>query len=89
VSKILDAAVTESEGGWDFQCPGVQGDGCHSAEGVPFSSTGWPTKKAALARGAQHFAAHKDKTPMQELDAFRREQGLVVNDDGTVSVEDI
>lgn len=108
---------------------------------VPFSSTLWPTKKAAIARGAQHFSEHrlgaeireavggaeaaaveaarakaKDQSKldhkaimatvdrevirarvikaskfavMQELHHFRKDQGLVVNDDGSVSVEDL
>lgn len=92
MSKLLDQAVTQnSDDGWDFHCPGIQGSACGDV-GVPFSSTGWPTKKAALARGQQHFDDHKGIAPMQELAEFRRDQGLVVNPDGTVgsvSVEDL
>ena len=161
---LLDASVTKAEDGtWGFQCPGVQGDPCGDP---PFSSTGWPTKKAATARGGQHFAEHKlgaeireavtaaeraavakalaaaerttiakavaavkdptdetavviaraeavaavtaeakagvdrqsiaaavakesDHSVMQELHDFRVDQGLVVNDDGSVSVKDL
>jgi hypothetical protein len=32
---------------------------------------------------------HFGHAPMQELHEFRKDQGLVVNDDGTVSVEDL
>lgn len=88
MGKILDQSVTEGEGGWDFQCPGVSGQPCGDA-GVGFRSTGWPTKKAAAARGEQHFAEHKGDGAMQTLEDFRRDQGLVVNGDGSVSVEDI
>lgn len=63
MSKILDDAVTqdESDGSWGFTCPGIIGQTC----GVPgddsrnFTSTLWPTKKVATARGAQHFEDHK------------------------------
>ena len=73
MAKILDKAVTKGEGDtYDFACPGVQGSPCGSAD-KPFVSSGWPTKKAALARGAQHFAEHKGD-PMQELAEFRRSQ---------------
>jgi len=90
VSKILDSAVTNSGDAWDFQCPGVEGSPCGDpATGQPFVSTGWPTKKAATARGEQHLAEHRGEDAMQELDEFRRDQGLVVADDGTVSVEDL
>ena len=96
MSKVLDEAVEQVKGGtWDFQCPGVSGDPCWTTDGVPFRSSGWPTKKSAAARGAQHLAEHKanltggDPQPMQDLHEFRAEHGLVVNDDGSVSVEDL
>lgn len=61
MAKILDAAVTESEGGWDFQCPGVRGSLCGDREtGRPFHSDGWPTKKAALARGQLNLRYGRD-----------------------------
>jgi hypothetical protein len=56
---------------------------------VPFSSSGWPTKKSATARGAEHFAEHKGEGVMSELHEFREAQGLVVNGDGSVSVKDL
>ncbi len=87
---LLDKSVSQGEDGlWSFQCPGVREDRCGDLEGPPFSSSGWPTKKAATARGAQHFAEHKGEGPMQELHDFREDQGLVVNDDGSVSVKDL
>lgn len=98
MSKILDSAVISNDGGktFDFQCPGVQGDRCHGADGTPFRSTAWPTKKAAAARGAQHLAEHKanlnpDAKPalMQPMHEFMAEQGLVLNDDGSVSEKDL
>jgi hypothetical protein len=91
MSKVLDNAVSSGDGEtWDFRCPGLAGSVCGDpATGVPFHSTGWPTKKAAKARGAQHFAEHKGEGVTQSLHEFRRDQGLVVNDDGSVSVEDI
>lgn len=84
---LLDKAVTKDGETWGFQCPGVKGDRC--GEDVPFASTGWPTKKSAAARGAQHFAEHKGDGVMQEIGEFRKDQGLVVADDGSVSVEDL
>lgn len=86
VTKILDEAVTQRRDGlWDFACPGVQGSLCGDvASGTPFVSAGWPTKKAATARGAQHFAEHKGEGAMQEIHDFRTDQGLAVDADGNV-----
>lgn len=115
MSKVLDNAVTQADDGWTFQCPNVDGDTCGEPGGPGFTSSGWPTKKAAAARGQQHFDEHKlaadltaaraaaaadeedfdaeafveahEFSPMQELGEFRRDQGLVVDSDGSVSVE--
>lgn len=89
--KILDDSVNPGEGDtWDFQCPGITGSKCGDpAAGAFFASTGWPTKKVALARGRQHFDEHKGLGVAQSLEDFRRDHNLVVNDDGTVSLEDI
>ena len=90
-SKLLAKSVTEGEGGtYDFTCPGVQGHPCgpRFGEGT-FTSMGWPTKNAALARGAQHFAEHKGEGPMQELDEFRTDQGLTVVDGAAVMLSDL
>jgi hypothetical protein len=37
----------------DYECPDCD-----------FTSTGWPTKKAANARGKQHQTEHTDGDPM-------------------------
>jgi hypothetical protein len=89
--SALDKAVTKDGDFWDFACPGVIGDFCGepAADAPNFTSTGWPTKAAATARGQQHFDQHKSGAPMQELHDFRVDQGLVVGDDGRVSVGDL
>ena len=90
MSKVLEKSVTQGEDGWDFACPGVQGHTCGATtDSGAFTSTGWPTKKAALARGAQHFAEHKGEGPMQELHDFRVEQGITVEDGKAVKVADL
>ncbi len=87
-SKALREAVRAGEGGtWDFACPVLEGRGL-----CGFTSTRWPSRQAAEARGAQHFAEHKGEGLMPSLDEFRRTQGL--NHDGTlpdgaVRVEDL
>ena len=87
---LLDDAVTkQADDTWTFQCPGVADSPCGQTGGAPFSSSGWPTKKSATARGTQHFAEHKGEGVMQELHDFRVDQGLTVNDDGSVSVKDL
>lgn len=84
MGKVLDKAVSVGPEGYDFQCPGVKGSLCGdlAVGGKPFVSTGWPTKKAALARGEQHFAEHRGDGPMQMLEDFRADQGLAVNAKG-------
>jgi hypothetical protein len=44
-----------------------------------------------MARGEQHLAVHKtkDATQLQDMAEFLVDQGLVLNDDGSVSVEDL
>ena len=59
-------------GTYDFECADCD-----------FTSTGWPTKKAATARGQQHKDEHESGAPMPELDTFRRDQGITVDADGT------
>jgi len=95
MSKILDESVSspyplsENKGSaWDFQCPVSQG--CGEPGGAGFSSKGWPTKAAALARGQQHFDEHKGLGVAPSLDEFRKEQGLAVDGEGAVvRVEDL
>ena len=91
MSKILDQAISRSadETTWDFACPGVKGSPCGDA-GTPFTSTGWPTKATAQARGQEHFDEHKGKGAMSTLEDFRAKHNLVVTEDGAaVSLEDI
>jgi hypothetical protein len=79
------------DGSWTFQCPGIQGSPCGDpGSGQPFHSSGWPSKKVATARGAQHLAEHKGE-PMASLDDFRAEHGLAAHDNGThaVRLEDL
>jgi hypothetical protein len=84
MSKLLDRAVAKNAGGgWDFTCPGIKGSLCGDRDtGVPFTSTGWPTKATALARGREHFDDHLGKAPMPSLEDFRARHGLTVDDDG-------
>ena len=93
MSKILDKAVSSPDGGktWDFQCPGIENSRCGNPEtGQPFVSTGWPTKKVALARGAEHFDDHKGIAPTSSLEDFRAKHGLGVTSDGkALKLEDI
>jgi hypothetical protein len=94
--SALDKAVAKSKradgtDGWDFQCPGIQGSPCGDpAAGVPFRSTGWPTKATATARGAEHFAEHKGEGVTSSLEEFRAKHELGVDDNGhAVSLEDL
>ena len=48
---------------YDYECP-VGQDGPLPCG---FVSRGWPTKKAAAERGAQHQAEHDSGEPMPEL----------------------
>jgi len=88
-TKILEQSVTQADAGWDFTCPGVAGSACGD-RGVPFTSTGWPTKTTALARGREHFDDHLGIAPMSTLEDFRAEHGLGVSDTGAaVTLEDL
>lgn len=87
MSKRLDESVSKGDGAWDFRCPVT--DGSCGTNGVGFTSTGWPTKETALARGAQHFAEHKGEGVSQSLEDFRAEHGLTVDADGVVRGSDL
>lgn len=88
-SKLLEQSVSQGDDGWDFVCPGVEGSLCGEEGGAPFTSTGWPTKASALARGREHFDDHLG-TPMSSLEDFRAKHGLGVTDDGkAVRLEDL
>lgn len=87
MSKALDKAVSAADDGtYGFTCPVT--DGSCGADGVPFTSTEWPTKKAAAARLQQHIDDHRGTAPMQTLEDFREAQGLVENN-GVVTVKDL
>lgn len=82
-TKILTQSVTQADDDtWTFQCPGVTGSLC-GGDGVPFSSTGWPTKKTATERGREHFAEHKGEGAMSTLEDFRAKHGLGVDSNGS------
>jgi hypothetical protein len=82
MSKLLDNAVAKNDDGtWDFTCPGFADSRC-GGDGVPFASTGWPTKTTATARGREHFDDHLGVAPMSTLEDFRAEHGLGVDTDG-------
>lgn len=87
IPKNLDRALSQSDSAtWDFRCPVAVG----ADEPCGFSSTGWPSKAVAAARGGQHYAEHRGEGLMQELNAFRREQGLAADvPEGGVRVEDL
>jgi hypothetical protein len=103
MSKLHDSAISQSkEGGWDIQCPVT--DGTCGAGGVGFRSTGWPSKKVAVARAEQHFAEHRwaekvaagevedgEEPPRaQTLEDFRAAHGLTVDPEtGVVSFKDL
>lgn len=79
-----------ADGTWTYTCPGYPTDDCGGNDLTSFTSSGWPTKKIAEARGAQHQAEHEDSTnqsPMPELDEFRAEHGLVAHEDGLRAVQ--
>lgn len=88
-TKLLEQAVAQGDTGWDFSCPGVAGSAC-GGNGVPFASTGWPTKATALARGREHFDDHRGTAPMSTLEDFRAKHGLDVDDAGNaITLEDL
>jgi hypothetical protein len=77
------------DGSWTYTCPGYPFDACGGNDLPSFVSSGWPTKKVAEARGAQHEAEHDDptnQTTMPELSAFREEHGLEAHEDGLRAV---
>ena len=88
MGALLDRAVTEGEGGWDFHCP-VNDGTCGEPGDASFSSTGWPTRKTATARGQQHFDDHRGIAPMASLEDFRTEHNLQVDASGVVSAKDL
>lgn len=88
MAKILDDAVSSPDGGntYDFRCPGIAGSPCGEPGGTPFTSTGWPTKKVATARGQEHFDEHKGLAVTSSLEDFRAKHGLTAHPDGVRAV---
>ena len=85
MSKRLAAAVTGNKtDGYDFTCPVNDGSCGDPAGGSSFTSTGWPERKFAEARGREHFDEHISATEgkpraMSSLDDFRAKHGLEVD----------
>jgi hypothetical protein len=69
----MSTVTHHDDGTWGFECP--EPSGC-----APFVSTGWPTRASATKRLEQHKAEHETGEPMQELEAFRTDNNLVVVD---------
>lgn len=91
LDEIIAAAVRETDDGHhDFACPGFVDDAC-GENGVPFTSTGWPSHETAVARGREHIDDHKGIAPMSELHEFRVKHGVEVRPDGVavLSIKDI
>ena len=86
--SLLNDSVSSPDGGqtFTFSCPGVEGDPCHTIDGTPFQSVGWPDQKTAAARGQEHFDSHKHGALMTDLDTFREAHGLVAHADGIRAV---
>lgn len=95
--SLLDKAVTQEEDGtWTVLCPVTDGScGTKKEDGTldtPFVSTGWPTKKVARARLAEHVDDHRGVAPASTLEEFRAKHGLQGTADGkraVVTVEDL
>lgn len=82
-SKLLSKSVTgNKEAGYDFVCPVNDGTCGDRVAGVSFSSTGWPTRAIAEARGEEHFAEHKGEGTVSTLEEFRAKHGLAPSADG-------
>ncbi|HET7399726.1 MAG TPA: hypothetical protein VFJ94_14510 [Intrasporangium sp.] len=93
MSKLIEQAVTQDEDGtYGFRCP-VNDGSCGGVDDkgtvVPFTSTGWPTKRLAQARGQQHVDDHKGIAPTPSLADFRVEHGLITSPAGVVAVRDL
>lgn len=79
MARIYVTKVDETDDGWRFRCghsPNVidpQTGDTRPGEWVPscFTSSQWPTKKAAQARAAEHENEHETGQPMTPLSVFR------------------
>lgn len=88
-SKLEKAVTREEDGTYTFACPASLGCGVDARDpGAPgFRSDGWPTKKSAVERGAQHFNEHVSGEAAPPLHEFLAAQGLAVVDGKAVVVE--
>jgi hypothetical protein len=88
---MLEKSVAKNDDGtWDFRCPGPVDSLCGVPGGERFKSTGWPSKKVALARGQQHFDEHRGKKAMPQMHHFMAEHGLTTTEQGeVVRLEDL
>lgn len=73
---MLSVSKYDGDGTWRYVCG--RPSGCGTPEAGPFTSSGWPSKAVALARGEQHEAEHEGGTPMPSLDVFRAEHKVRV-----------
>lgn len=75
-------SVQEGEAGYDFVCPDpiCQRPAPPDGEPRPFTSKGWPTRKAAELRGKEHLAEHKSGEPMRELVYAMADTGVAYPD---------
>lgn len=91
--SLLDKSVTKADDDtWTFTCPGVKDSVCGDKDNpeVNFTSSGWPLKKHAIARGREHFDEHLGKGVTSSLEEFRTKHGLVVDEEtGAVSLKDL
>lgn len=90
--SLLDKSATKAaDDTWTFTCPGVKDSRCGDpVTGQTFTSSGWPTKKTALARGQEHFDEHLGKAVTSSLEEFRAKHGLVVDETtGAVTLADL
>jgi hypothetical protein len=89
MATIADTVIETPDGLFAFRCPSPTGCGsdAHDPESR-FTSTGWPSADLAQKRGAQHILEHVDGTPMQDLDGFRAEHGVVVAPVNPVTLTD-
>lgn len=89
--SLLDDCVFKDEetGTWKFECVKPVDSPCGIPGGPGFVSSGWPTKKSALARGEQHFAEHRGEGTVQQMHEFLADQGLGVDERGGVFVKDL
>ena len=82
MSKRLSAAVKgNKDDGYDFVCPVNDGSCGDVSTGASFTSTGWPERKYAEARGLEHFKEHKGEGAASSLDEFRAKHGLAQDPD--------